>query len=243
MGARCRPIPYVLERGIAVIFPDMMTLVKNALRPIYAPLLNTWHDFWRGARRYGYLYKEIRATKARRILEIGTWNGDRAVKMIGVASESAQPGVVEYYGFDLFEELERARFESEISKWPPTMREVEEKLRATGVHVRLFKGDTLSSLPAAVLTLPKMDFIYIDGGHSLETIQNDWEGASKLMHDKTVVLFDDYWQNNTEAGAKPIVDAIDKTLYDVRILPVIDHFTNPEFGPLSIQFARVAKKA
>lgn len=242
MGARRGPISYVLERGIAVIFPDMMTLVKNALRPIYAPLLNKWHDLWWGARRYGYLYKEIRATKARRILEIGTWNGDRGVKMIGVASESALPGAVEYYGFDLFEELERARFESEISKWPPTMREAEEKLRATGAHVQLFKGDTLVSLPAAALTLPKMDFIYIDGGHSLETIQNDWDNASKLMHEKTVVLFDDYWQNNTAAGAKPIVDAIDKALYDVRILPITDRFTNPEFGPLAIQFARVTRK-
>lgn len=220
-----------------------MGIVKDVARSVYASIFNAWHDFWRGARRYQYLYKEIHAAKARRILEVGTWNGDRAVKMVMVAKETSPQSTIEYYGFDLFEELERARFEAEISKWPPTMHEVETKLKATGARIQLFKGDTITSLPEAVAALPKMDFIYIDGGHSLETIQSDWDNAAKLMHEKTVVLFDDYWQNNMTAGAKPIVDAIDKALYDVRILPVTDHFTNPEFGPLTIQFARVARRA
>lgn len=216
--------------------------MKDTLRPLYAPLFNKWHDLWWGARRYGYLYKEIRATKAQRILEIGTWNGDRAVKMIVAASKFTRPESIDYYGFDLFEELERARFESEISKWPPTLQEVETKLNATGAHIHLFKGDTTASLPVAVAALPKMDFIYIDGGHSLETIQSDWESASKLMHGKTVVLFDDYWKDNIKAGAKPIVDAIDTSVYNVQILPIVDRFDNTDFGSLSIQFAKVSKR-
>jgi hypothetical protein len=63
------------------------------------------------------------------------------------------------------------------------------------------------------------------------------------MHDKTIVIFDDYWTNRKDGGAKPIVDAIDPSLYDVKILPVFDAFINPTYGRLVIKFAGVRKRA
>jgi hypothetical protein len=42
-----------------------------------------------------------------------------------------------------------------------------------GAKIFLFKGDTREVLPKVVNTLPMMDFIFIDSGHSLETIEND----------------------------------------------------------------------
>ncbi|MBY0539781.1 class I SAM-dependent methyltransferase [Patescibacteria group bacterium] len=216
--------------------------IKRVARPFYAPLYNQLHDLLRGARRYRYLYKEIKRVRARRILEVGTWRGDRALSMIRTALHYTPPSEVEYYGFDLFESLNDAQFKSEISKWPPSVDEVKRKLNATGVALQLYKGDTKETLPAALRALPKVDFVFIDGGHSIETIQNDWNCTSQLMHETTVVIFDDYWPHNFNAGAKPVVDAIDTNKYIVEILPIIDKFTHKDFGALEIQFAKVTRR-
>jgi hypothetical protein len=149
---------------------------------------------------------------------------------------------ISYYGFDLFEDLGEAGYHAELSKRPPTMAEVQFLIETAGAHVQLFKGNTLETLPQAVSSLPKMDFIFIDGGHSNETIQNDWNAVKALMHQHTVVIFDDYWRNRTDAGCKQVVDAIDRNVYSVSILPEVDTFENKDFGRLEISFAKVEKK-
>ena len=118
--------------------------------------------------------------------------------------------------------------------------EEEKKLQETGVNVHLYKGNTMKTLPAVISDLPPMDVIFIDGGHSLETIQNDWRCAKALMSEKTAVIFDDYWLNRHD-GARPVVDAIDRTKYTVNLLPVVDVFFNPNFGRLVIVFAKVTR--
>lgn len=217
-------------------------MVRTVLRPLYAPIANWLHTQLFGARRYTYLFEAIRTTHAVRILEVGTWHGGRAVQMIKEAQKLSPSATVEYYGFDMFEKLAPESHATEISKWPPSEAAMREKLAATGATIQLFAGDTRETLPRAVATLPKMDFIFIDGGHSRETIQNDWDTCAQLMHERTIVIFDDYWPNNTEDGAKPIVDAIDRAQYDVTILPITDTFDNPTFGKLTIQFAQVTLK-
>lgn len=192
-------------------------------------------------RRYWYIFRTIKTTRPRRIMEIGTWSGDRALKMIKVAQRYYPSGEVEYYGFDLFELMTPNKFSSEISKWPPTLSEVETRLNTSGAKIFLYKGDTIDTLPVGLKNLPKMDLIFIDGGHSLATVANDWQYASVLMHPKTIVIFDDYWPDRSDAGSKVTVDAIDRTRFDVKIIPITDKFKNTDFGPLTIKLARVKR--
>jgi predicted O-methyltransferase YrrM len=193
-------------------------------------------------RRYNALYAIADEIRPHRIMEIGTWIGERAERMIQTAQKYYPPQEIEYYGFDLFETMEAKKFAVEMSKQPPSQEEVEERLSKTGVRVHLYKGDTIEILPRVTEKLPNMDLIFIDGGHSIETIANDWKYASRLMGPQTVVVFDDYWPDRLDAGAKPIVDAIDREHYDVRLLPTVDVFLNSHFGRLVIQFAAVGKK-
>lgn len=192
--------------------------------------------------RYWQMFWLITRMKPRKIMEIGTWTGDRALTMIRLVKRYYRASEIGYYGFDLFGQMTTERFAEEKSKWPPTQQEADRKLRETGADIHLYQGDTTEILPNVVGDLPQMDFIFIDGGHSLETIANDWHWASRLMHDKTVVVFDDYWIGRTDAGCKVTIDGIDREKYRVALWPLTDMFRETAFGPLKIRLASVRKR-
>lgn len=193
------------------------------------------------AYRYDQLFDEAKKKRPKYIMEIGVWKGERAKKMIELAKRYNTADSIHYYGFDLFETMDEEKYNKEVSKQPPSMDTIEEKLKVTGAHIHLFKGDTTKTLPDAASNLPEMDLVFIDGGHSLETIANDWQYVSTMLGSGSTVIFDDYWSNRTDAGSKVTVDSINKDEYSVTILPIVDRFDTTPFGPLQIQFAKVIK--
>ena len=154
--------------------------------------------------RLGYgshvFLNEYISKKCKRIMEVGVADGENARTMVSVAIGNFSPEEVEYYGFDLFEGNK--------------MEQVRQKLEETGCRFKLFKGDTVRILPKVVETLPKMDLIFIDGGHSYETAKSDWENSRSLMQDKTAVFFHNY----DVAGVKRVVDNISRKEYQVGII-------------------------
>lgn len=190
--------------------------------------------------RYKILFEVIGRIKARRIMEIGTWNGNHAAAMIETAKKHWLPEEIEYYGFDLFEDMNEETFKTEVSKKPPPITQVKERLEKTGAKISLHKGNTLHTLPKAVKNLPQMDFIFIDGGHSVETVRNDWEHSQQLMHDRTVVIFDDYW-NIDGSGCNKVVDSLCRDKFSVEILPPTDEFKK-EWGILCVNFVKIMKR-
>lgn len=216
-----------------------METVKKLFRPLYVPIAKWYYKNYSGPQRYKNLFRTIRALKAKKIMEVGTWTGSRATQMIKVAAEAFPITEISYYGFDLFEEMDDDKYVKEISKRPPTFAVVKEVLNKTGAQIVLFKGDTLTTMPEVVTSLPKMDFIYIDGGHNYETIANDWQCSEMLMHSKTVVIFDDYWLNREDGGCKKIIDSLDKQKYHVELSKELDVFDNKDFGRLEIRYAIV----
>ncbi len=219
-----------------------MNAIKNVLRPFYAPVINGVSDFLFGPKRYKYLYQYVDKTKAKNIMEIGTWNGYRAKMMIETAKKHHTSKEITYFGFDLFEGMTKELYQEEISKMPPTKKEVESILATTGATIKLYMGNTTTTLPEVASSLPMMDFVFIDGGHAIETIENDWKYTQVVMNENTVVIFDDYWNDRMDGGAKPIVDKIDTNTFDVEILPGVDSFNNADHGQLNIQFAKVMRR-
>lgn len=212
----------------------------NLIRKIFkASGIIKLYDWLSMPKRYSYIFKIINEIKPINIMEIGTWNGKKAKKMIAIAKKYNNFKAITYYGFDIFENMTDEKFTVEVAKMPPSQKKVEEALKKTGINIKLYKGDTIYVLPKVIKILPKMDFIFIDGGHSVKTIINDWNYAKELMHVKTVVIFDDYWNRN-DAGAKPIVDKIDRKKYEVEIIPIQDEFKK-KWGILKINLVKVKK--
>ena len=181
-----------------------------------------------------------------RFMEIGTYDGVRAVQLMkGWLSGNSRRRIF-YYGFDLFEDLTQEMSKAELSKskLPPAMKEVQ--LRMTEAlpwtaTVKLYKGNTRVTLVEAGLHLPKMDLIFQDGGHSLDTVRSDWENARRLMHADTIYLFDDYYENRDDFGCGPLVRELAlKTEYNVVLCDPLDHYdhTNLDIRMARVEYAR-----
>jgi hypothetical protein len=195
--------------------------------------------------RYGHLANEIIRNRFRTILEIGVWDGEHAQLMIGAALRNRPPDQVAYHGVDLFEAADEALLAREVSKPPPPMESVSQKLqrfRDLGVSINLYQGNTTELLPQLVPSLGVMDFMFIDGGHSYETVSSDWNSASRLMGSHSVVLFDDYVNTDAIAhenyGVNMVVDSIDRSVYSVFHLRPADLFEK-EWGTLRIKLVKV----
>jgi predicted O-methyltransferase YrrM len=125
-------------------------------------------------------------------------------------------------GFDLFEEASDETDEVEKNvKAHNNQEEVAERLNAAGVSYRLYGGNTRETLPA--YTGPLVDLAFIDGGHSVETIQSDWNEVRHLMKPGGIVIFDDYYEGMPEEdldkwGANRVLEEAYATLkYDYTL--------------------------
>lgn len=175
-------------------------------------------------KRYRNLAKTISKIHPQRIMEIGVYTGGNSGVMIDEAVKHRND--VEYWGFDLFEVPEGGR--EEFIKTPHSIEKVAARLAGRGAEIHLIQGNTVDTMKDE--SIPKMDFIFIDGGHSYETIASDWSNVQRLMHDATVVIFDDYWTGPAldsdskyrDGGCKPLIDAL--TGYNIEFLEPTDKF-------------------
>lgn len=196
-------------------------------------------------RRYRDVFRGVYQCRARRIVEIGTWNGVHARQMIETAAVHRPVRDVCYFGFDLFEALTDDMLVREFSKRPPTEAAVAAMLQRTGARVRLFAGDTRATLRAARAELADIDLVFIDGGHAEATIASDWSNVERVMGRDTVVLFDDYYVDPAPQlsglGCQSLIDALDRSRYEVSFPGPVDIFPQP-WGQLRIRLAAVRRR-
>ena len=224
----------------------MLSRIYHKIEPKFPPVkILRWlygKVFTKKTYRSKALFKIIKNNKCKNIMEIGTYNGDNALRMIEKASKNVPENQIQYYGFDLFELSDDETMLEEFSPSckPPLLETVREKLGKTKAKIHLYKGYTKDVLPRVINELPKMDIVKIDGGHSVETIENDWKYVQEVMNDKTFVIFDDYW-NREDAGCKKVVESIDRARFEVNILRIQDKFKE-EWGILKINYVCVKRR-
>ena len=144
--------------------------------------------------RYRHIYLTLLNLRPKTILEIGVYRGIRSYEMISLASDLNSS--IKYYGFDLFEKITKKKNKLELSKQPLPKKEIEAKLNSfKNSKVKLISGDTQITLKKFIKSKTKIDFIFIDGGHSIKTILSDWKNVKKVMSKKSIVIFDDYYDD------------------------------------------------
>lgn len=162
--------------------------------------------------RYKRITEEILRIKARTVMEIGTWNGDRAVEILRAMME-ATGGRGVYYGFDLFEDMTSEKSLQEFNVKKPFPRDaviqrIEREIPDAKDRVVLFKGDTRITLPGFAESmsirgnLGMFDLVWIDGGHSIKTIKSDFTYSVSLTKVGGVILLDDYYSGKVSVDTE-----------------------------------------
>lgn len=150
--------------------------------------------------RYEQLLRAVLDLQPRSILEIGTWDGGRALQMLKLS-----PGA-EYHGFDLFETADAKTDEEEKNVKPHhSLDAVKARLGAYKAH--LYRGNTRETLRD--FNVP-VDFVWIDGGHSVETIRQDWDNVRRCLLPGAAVFFDDYYSGGIDVeryGCNRVVES------------------------------------
>jgi hypothetical protein len=182
-------------------------------------LKNLIFYFFSEYKRYAQLLLIVFLKRPKSIVEIGVYKGKRSKELIEVAKIFNNK--INYYGFDLFDLFNRKIDLKEFSKKPDSENDIKYKLSKLA-NVMLFKGFTHNTLSTFN---KKIDLIFIDGGHSVKTIANDWHYVKKMMHKDTYVLFDDYYSNNKKIirkfGCNNIISEL-PDIYQSNVLPIKD---------------------
>ena len=186
--------------------------------------------------RYDWLPKLIIENNCKRIVEVGVFQGERALTMIQAAGRGAL-----YVGFDLFRGLTPQEMSNELSKQPWSSEQVHKLLSNTGAAISLWDGYSRDSIPHANFD-STMDLIFIDGGHSFATIEEDWKNVQKFIGEKTIIVFDDYYYDRPEGvGCQEVVDGLSREEWEVVLLQPVEQWATSH-GIMKIGMVEVKKR-
>jgi hypothetical protein len=121
------------------------------------------------------LYRYVVRMRARRIVEIGIGDGQRAVRLISLGQRFHEPGEVRYTGIDLFE----AR---PASNSPLTLKEAHRLLQRTGAEVRLIPGEPAAALARSANELRGTDLVIVSADQRADGLMAAWHFLPRMLH-------------------------------------------------------------
>ena len=155
--------------------------------------------------------EEVQKKNPKYFLEIGVFHGVTARNVCNLMFKNHNNDF-KYIGIDLFEESKEHedevvpvyKFNNPIKNFyykyikrqnPYSIVAVNDLLSKYKKNIELIKGNT--NLILKDLSIKNIDFIFIDGGHSYDTIQNDLFYSKKFLAKNGIILCDDYNLGNT----------------------------------------------
>ena len=154
--------------------------------------------------RYNILIQYVREHECPDILEIGVFQGGTAQLLI--TNSKAQ--TVNYTGVDLFEDIDSQTIEYEKALKPDSLASVQKKLSfLKRGGATLLKGNSRDILSKIT---NKYDLIFIDGGHSYDTLKSDFNNSINLLKPGGIIFIDDYSDEEWMSGVKKFCDELRK---------------------------------
>ena len=153
-----------------------------------------------------FFLEEVKLKKPRNFLEIGVFHGVTARNVCELLYKIHKDNF-KYVGLDLFEENDENNTEvipntffsnplkkiyfNYIKKQNPYSKEaVEDLLKKFKDNIKLIIGN--SNLILKKIDTSKIDYVFLDGGHSYETVKNDLECCLEVIKTNGTIMCDDY---------------------------------------------------
>ena len=176
--------------------------------------------------------KEISLSKPKNFLEIGIFQGVSARNICELLYKIHKDDF-KYIGVDIFEfdetkkneTIPNINFKNPLKQFyyryikrekPYSLESVQNLLKKFKKNIEIFKGDSKSILPKIDLT--EVDYVFIDGGHSYETVKSDLNNCKIVIENKGIVLCDDYDLSYAPGVKEAIDEFVSKEQYNIKIL-------------------------
>tara|TARA_B110000467_G_C18036619_1_gene323624 strand:- start:16 stop:645 length:630 start_codon:yes stop_codon:yes gene_type:complete len=179
------------------------------------------------------LLNEIENYKPKNFLEVGVFQGVTSRNVCEKLNISNN-GNFSFHGIDIFEDsnnnidnkemtdkhsrlsnpFKHLLFNIILKKNLFSIKSIYKFLNKFKDNVHLYKGFSNTELPK--IDLSKIDMVFLDGGHSYETVSSDLSLILKEIKKGKVIICDDYDQKNY--GVKKAVDELENQVSEIKEL-------------------------
>ncbi len=212
------------------------------MRPLSLQSNFKYKEYWRksGLKKYfGQIFIDlVKERKPQNFLEIGVFTGVTARNICELLS-LINNGKFYYLGIDLFEDFEDAVSTEVVPEFLTnkqnfsnplkslfynfllreklnSLESVSKFLKKFGKNVELKKGNSLDILKKIDLKI--FDMIFVDGGHSYETVKFELSIILKNVNDNCLVICDDYIHAEAIGVKKAIDESVREELYNFKVV-------------------------
>ena len=175
---------------------------------------------------------EILLSSPKKFLEIGVFQGVTARNICELLYKIHNNNF-KYIGVDKFDlddktnneiipsnnfknPLKQFYYQYIIKENPYSLKSVKNLLKKFDKNIDIFKGDSKDLLPK--IDLSEINYVFLDGGHSYNTVINDLINCKIVVENNGVILCDDYDLSYAPGVKKAIDEFVTKEQYDIKIL-------------------------
>jgi hypothetical protein len=201
-----------------------------------------YKEYWRKAglkKYYGQIFVDlVKQQNPKNFLEIGVFTGVTARNVCELLYLINNKDFF-YLGIDLFEDFHEAISDEVVPEFLVKKQNfsnplkslvynflLKEKLNSLGSvskflkkfqnNIELKKGNSLNILPKTDLKI--FDMIFVDGGHSYETVKFELDIILKSIKDNCLVVFDDYSLQEATGVKKAIDESVRENSFNFKVV-------------------------
>ena len=139
------------------------------------------------ANRYNNIIEYVHNNFCDNLLEIGVCKGHTSIEILRWSKNPS----INFYGIDLFEDIDEETFDKEVSIPADSRATVETYLKNASLNINLFKGFSNKVVDEIENLDIQFDVIFIDGGHDYKTVKKDFLNYSKFLSKYGIIVFHD----------------------------------------------------
>ena len=180
-----------------------------------------------------FLLNHIKKHKPKNFLEIGVFHGVTSRNVCELLY-LLHGDKFKFTGIDLFlnsDEIEKDEYTPKntfsnplktiyyqhIARFNPySLASVEKLLRKFKDNIKIIKGD--SNVILKNINVGEFDYVFLDGGHKYETVQNDLKNLIQVINNNGIILCDDYNLSYVPGVKKAIDEYIFKNNFKLNVL-------------------------